>query len=324
MQARHNTVMAQLMSMQQMYGNRAVSQMMKSFGGSAKPIQRLTKYHSFAQGARPGTKPAVIILDYLRFLQRVAEGMMGRAAKVEYVFRDVDRVHTDIEKSDLQNLKPGDELKAEDIKKLRSVLDDFHAQLENLSYIVDDIEGVEVDDPYAQPERAAKMEPEKQIGFNKNKSFLKLYRKMHKDEAKSILDKGLPKAMQFNTSDSYKKYFTTSLTHTQEFENANSTDASEEVVMEFVVDWDSYWLYVQKFAKPNQQTGVMDDRKNSIMNQERLVKGSGANFTKQSQVEEVLANKEHHNIGVGHDNVDVFNSFILSARVMKESEWKKN
>ncbi|MBL0389230.1 hypothetical protein JJB07_21795 [Tumebacillus sp. ITR2] len=319
-QAHPRTLTSQLLQMQQMYGNQAVSQMMKSYGSqNAQPIQRVTSYHQFAQTSRIGTKPAKILLDYWALLVRISQAMMAKSAKVPSVFSQAKVASITIQSNYVPKvLTPTDTLSPEQVKEYRQALEDLWSQLEYLEPDVDEAEA----GTYAPPEPVDQIDPEKSPAVNNNKPTLKLYRKMHASEAQSIKQNGLPKAMTFNTSDSYKKYFTTSLSHTQEFQNANSTDASNEVVMEFVVDWDSYWKYVSDFAKPNQKTGVMSDRNSAIMNQERLVKGPRANFLVQDQVDQVHSAKEHHNIGVGQGNVADFNKFIISQRVMDVSEWQ--
>ncbi len=64
---------------------------------------------------------------------------------------------------------------------------------------------------------------------------MRLYRKMAEAEAEVFLNArdakaGLADAMAYNRSDEYRKFFTTSLSHTSVFENANAASDSEAVV----------------------------------------------------------------------------------------------
>jgi hypothetical protein len=161
---------------------------------------------------------------------------------------------------------------------------------------------------------------------NNQGGYIYLYRKMHKLEAERFMankgNKPTEKTMAHNTGSNYKKYFTTSLSHTKEFANANSTDSDNEVVLEFKIKWNDYWQYAQNFGAPNQKTGVFDDDKAAAMNQERIVKGATANFRFPEQVSNVIANKEHHNLAVAHGNVVEFDKIVESIREVAPSEIK--
>jgi hypothetical protein len=45
-----------------------------------------------------------------------------------------------------------------------------------------------------------------------------------------------------------------------------------------------------------------------------------ANFRIDEQVESVLENHEHHNIGIGHGNVQAFDSMIQNIRLVDSEE----
>ncbi len=66
---------------------------------------------------------------------------------------------------------------------------------------------------------------------------------------------GMTAAMNYNRSDEYRKYFTTSLSHTSTFTNENAT-SDADVVLEFELPWKDYWRFVQKYGKPNQASGA--------------------------------------------------------------------
>ncbi|MGW0608020.1 hypothetical protein ACWD3O_29420, partial [Streptomyces sp. NPDC002640] len=73
---------------------------------------------------------------------------------------------------------------------------------------------------------------------------MRLYRKMSRGEAEQMLAgpavSGIGAAMAYNRSDQYRKYFTSSLSHTSVFSNANAA-SDDEVVVEFTLPWDGYW-----------------------------------------------------------------------------------
>ena len=91
----------------------------------------------------------------------------------------------------------------------------------------------------------------------------KLYRKMSTEEAAQILDArnaaaGITAAMAYNRSDEYRKFFTTSLSHTNVFSNANAA-SDTEVVVEFTLPWNNYWAFAGRFGTPNQRARGMPD-----------------------------------------------------------------
>lgn len=141
-----------------------------------------------------------------------------------------------------------------------------------------------------------------------------LYRKMWKGEADIIMKSGVKAAM--TGSDSYKKYFTTDKSHTDHFRNANSADADNEQIIEFTLPWDEYWNFVEKYGTPNQKKGALDKKESAILNQEQIVKGAGANFRTIEQVDDVLKEKQHHNIGVGQDSAADFDKLIKDKKIL--------
>ncbi|NEA68939.1 hypothetical protein [Streptomyces sp. SID12488] len=143
---------------------------------------------------------------------------------------------------------------------------------------------------------------------------IRLYRKMSPVEAAQIRGAnstaaGMTAAMNYNRSDEYRKYFTTSLSHTSSFTNENaSSDA--DVVLEFEIPWNDYWRFVQKHGKPNQASGAYDIATSALVHQERLRTGPAANFQTQQDVDTVREEKTHHNIGIGHGNLRAFNAML--------------
>ncbi len=152
----------------------------------------------------------------------------------------------------------------------------------------------------------------------------KLYRKMSTEEAAQILDArnaaaGITAAMAYNRSDEYRKFFTTSLSHTSVFSNANAASETE-VVVEFTLPWNNYWAFAGRFGTPNQQTGAYQIRDSALIHQERLRTGAGANFRSTQDVDTVMADRTHHNIGIGHGNAREFASLVTARRQVPPGE----
>ena len=153
---------------------------------------------------------------------------------------------------------------------------------------------------------------------------VRLYRKMSAEEAAQILDArsaaaGIAAAMAYNRSDEYRKFFTTSLSHTSVFSNANAA-SDTEVVVEFTLPWNSYWTFAERFGTPNQQTGAYQIRDSALIHQERLRTGAGANFRSAQDVDAVIADRTHHNIGIGHGNAREFASLVTAGRRVPDAE----
>ncbi|WP_327694988.1 hypothetical protein [Streptomyces sp. NBC_00459] len=154
----------------------------------------------------------------------------------------------------------------------------------------------------------------------------KLYRKMSAEEAAQILDArtpaaGITAAMAYNRSDEYRKFFTTSLSHTHVFSNANAASGSDsEVVLEFTLPWNSYWAFAGQFGTPNQQAGAYQIRDSALIHQERLRTGPGANFRSAQDVDAVVTDRTHHNIGIGHGNAREFASLVTARRQVPPAE----
>ncbi|WP_330113837.1 hypothetical protein [Streptomyces sp. MUM 178J] len=152
---------------------------------------------------------------------------------------------------------------------------------------------------------------------------MRLYRKMSAAEAAQILGKGpaagLGAAMAYNQSAEYRKFFTTSLSHTSVFSNANAA-SDDEVVVEFALPWDGYWGFVGRFGTPNQQTGAYQVRDSALVHQERLRTGAAANFRTREDVDAVVTDRTHHNIGIGHGNVRDFGRLVTATRQVPAQE----
>ncbi|MFD4843780.1 hypothetical protein ACFWP1_10785, partial [Streptomyces sp. NPDC058425] len=152
---------------------------------------------------------------------------------------------------------------------------------------------------------------------------MRLYRKMSTAEAQQILvaspSAGLNAAMAYNQSAEYRKFFTTSLSHTSVFSNANAA-SDEEVVVEFTLAWDPYWDFVGRFGTPNQQAGAYQVRDSALVHQERLRTGPAANFRTAQDVEAVHTGHTHHNIGIGHGNARDFGRLVTATRQVGAQE----
>ncbi|MEW2113724.1 hypothetical protein AB0945_00735 [Streptomyces sp. NPDC005474] len=143
---------------------------------------------------------------------------------------------------------------------------------------------------------------------------IRLYRKMSPAEAAQIRGAnstaaGMTAAMNYNRSDEYRKYFTTSLSHTSAFTNENASSDSD-VVLEFEIPWKDYWRFVQKYGTPNQASGAYGIATSALVHQERLRTGPAANFQTQRDVDAVREQTTHHNIGIGHGNLPAFKAML--------------
>ncbi|MGW4995930.1 hypothetical protein ACWEQ3_51880, partial [Streptomyces mirabilis] len=170
----------------------------------------------------------------------------------------------------------------------------------------------------------ARQQADKLVSFVPRGSHVRLYRKMAAAEASQIvgnrnLRAGFLNAMLHNRSDRYRKFFTTSLSHTSEFSNMNAISNSE-MVLEFSLPWDEYWNFVSRYGVPNQQAGVYGNRDSALVHQERLRWGPLANFTRKDQVDQVVAGGENHNVGVGHGNSEAFSKLLVGVREVKPRE----
>ncbi|WP_166028661.1 hypothetical protein, partial [Streptomyces chilikensis] len=152
---------------------------------------------------------------------------------------------------------------------------------------------------------------------------MRLYRKMSRGEAEQMLAgpavSGIGAAMAYNRSDQYRKYFTSSLSHTSVFSNANAA-SDDEVVVEFTLPWDGYWAFVARYGTPNQQPGAYQVRDSALVHQERLRTGAAANFHDPQDVTDVVAGRTHHNIGIGHGNAKAFAKLVTGRRVVPAGE----
>ncbi|MCP3770681.1 hypothetical protein NLY10_29065 [Streptomyces sp. MAR25Y5] len=152
---------------------------------------------------------------------------------------------------------------------------------------------------------------------------MRLYRKMSRGEAEQMLagpaTSGIGAAMAYNRSDQYRKYFTSSLSHTSVFSNANAA-SDDEVVVEFILPWDGYWGFVARYGTPNQQPGAYQVRDSALVHQERLRTGAAANFHDPQDVTDVVAGRTHHNIGIGHGNAKAFAGLVTGRRVVPAGE----
>ncbi len=152
---------------------------------------------------------------------------------------------------------------------------------------------------------------------------MRLYRKMSRSEAEQMLagpaTSGIGAAMAYNRSDQYRKYFTSSLSHTSVFSNANAA-SDDEVVVEFTLPWDGYWGFVARYGTPNQQAGAYQVRDSALVHQERLRTGAAANFHDPQDVTDVVAGRTHHNIGIGHGNARAFAGLVTGRRVVPADE----
>ncbi|MFE7594015.1 hypothetical protein ACFU6K_31880 [Kitasatospora sp. NPDC057512] len=154
---------------------------------------------------------------------------------------------------------------------------------------------------------------------------IRLYRKMSAQEAAVFTGAGtirsrLTTAMNHNSSDQYRKYFTTSLSHTSVFSNANSSDPDDERVLEFTLKQDDYWAFLQRRGTPNQLPGAFNTPNSAVVNQEQLRAGPNANFRTAAQVDEVYQKQTHHNVGIGHGNVAEFARMATSIREVAPEE----
>ncbi|MFS8198907.1 hypothetical protein ACLVWQ_09470 [Streptomyces sp. CWNU-52B] len=153
---------------------------------------------------------------------------------------------------------------------------------------------------------------------------LRLYRKMAAREAAKFLgakpEAGIKSSMKHNEDPAYHKYFTSSLTHTANFNNANSADQENERILEFTIPADAYWRFFKTYGAPNQKAGVIGDPKSAVVNQEGHRVGAGVNFKTKEQVDEVYQDKTHHNIGIGHGNVADFAKIATGIREVDPSE----
>ncbi|MGW0574686.1 WXG100-like domain-containing protein [Streptomyces sp. NPDC002920] len=153
---------------------------------------------------------------------------------------------------------------------------------------------------------------------------VRIYRKMTIEEAKVIRGErtataGLKKALKYNDSKQYRKFFTTSLSHTNVFSNANAASSSE-VVVAFTLPWDGYWKFVRQYGTPNQKSGAYEIPHSALIHQERLRTGSAANFREQADVEAVVAGQTHHNIGIGQGNVGDFGRMVTDMTEVPPQE----
>ena len=107
--------------------------------------------------------------------------------------------------------------------------------------------------------------------------------------------------------------------HTSVFENANAASDSETVV-EFTLPWDGYWNFVGNHGTPNQQDGAYRVRDSALVHQEQLRSGAAANFRTQDDVNAVMADLTHHNVGIGHGNRKQFAALITGMREVTADE----
>ncbi|WP_320773325.1 hypothetical protein [Streptomyces sp. CRN 30] len=152
---------------------------------------------------------------------------------------------------------------------------------------------------------------------------MRLYRKMSYAEAEQTLagsaTAGIGAAMAYNQSDQYRKFFTSSLSHTNVFSNAYAA-SDQEAVVEFTLPWRDYWRFVERYGTPNQQPGAYQVRDSALVHQERLRTGAEANFHTPEAVEEVVEQRTHHNIGIGHGNARAFAKLVTERRVVSPEE----
>ncbi|MEU6162550.1 hypothetical protein ABZ836_30335, partial [Streptomyces sp. NPDC047130] len=153
---------------------------------------------------------------------------------------------------------------------------------------------------------------------------LRLYRKMATAEARVFLgartaQAGFKAAMAHNDSRQYRKFFTTSLSHTDAFTNDNAA-SDDETVVEFTVPEDGYWRFVRAHGVPNQQTGAYQIPDSALLHQELLRTGAAANFRSPQDVDAVLTGRTHHNIGIGHGNQNEFARLVTGMREVTPQE----
>ncbi|MGW0607416.1 hypothetical protein ACWD3O_26280, partial [Streptomyces sp. NPDC002640] len=153
---------------------------------------------------------------------------------------------------------------------------------------------------------------------------MRLYRKMSAAEAAQFLGARDPRAaitaaMAYNRSVEYRKFFTTSLSHTSVFSNANAA-SDDERVLEFTLPWDGYWNFIGDHGTPNQQAGAYQIRDSALVHQERLRTGAAANFRTERDVADVLAAHTHHNVGIGHGNEKEFGRLVTGVREVTPQE----
>ncbi|MEU9581728.1 hypothetical protein AB0D95_31455, partial [Streptomyces chilikensis] len=153
---------------------------------------------------------------------------------------------------------------------------------------------------------------------------LRLYRKMATAEARVFLGARTPQAgfraaMAHNDSRQYRKFFTTSLSHTSAFTNDNAA-SDDETVVEFTLPQDGYWRFVRAHGVPNQQTGAYQIADSALLHQELLRTGAAANFRSPQDVDAVLTGRTHHNIGIGHGNENEFARLVTGMREVGPAE----
>ncbi|MFF0171288.1 hypothetical protein ACFYSB_36895, partial [Streptomyces prasinus] len=153
---------------------------------------------------------------------------------------------------------------------------------------------------------------------------MRLYRKMSAAEAAQFLGARDPRAaftaaMAYNRSVEYRKFFTTSLSHTSVFSNANAA-SDDERVLEFTLPWDGYWNFIGSHGTPNQQAGAYQIRDSALVHQERLRTGAAANFRTEQDVAGVLTAHTHHNVGIGHGNQKEFARLVTGVREVTPQE----
>ncbi len=153
---------------------------------------------------------------------------------------------------------------------------------------------------------------------------MRLYRKMSAAEAAQFLGARDPRAaftaaMAYNRSVEYRKFFTTSLSHTSVFSNANAA-SDDERVLEFTLPWDGYWNFIGSHGTPNQQAGAYQRRESALLHQERLRTGAAANFRTERDVADVLTAHTHHNVGIGHGNEKEFARLVTGVREVTPQE----
>lgn len=294
------------------------------------PIQLFASWRDFRSDGVRGTKKALI--TYFKYLSESVDEAMGNASKLDrpqknvlksYLYK-LDAIMTAIEclPDEMVTCPTSGPGKwsvlcagTDNVQKWLQGLDE-QCQLtckktwsEQKSYILSLFEEVQpiielyyelsIQPPTPTPAVSPSGESENEII---------LYRRMWKGEADTVMSKGVQAAMGPN--DNYKKYFTTDITHTESFQNANSVDPDNEVIICFTLDWTGYWDFVARYGSPNQKRGALNDKGTAIMNQERIVKGAGANFRVDEQVKNVITKKEHHNIGIGQGNAAEFDALI--------------
>ncbi|MER7914291.1 hypothetical protein [Streptomyces sp. NPDC096068] len=154
---------------------------------------------------------------------------------------------------------------------------------------------------------------------------MKVYRKMSPAEAGQITNhpgghrSGLNRAMQHGSTPQYRKFFTTSLSHTAVFTNENAT-TGDDIVLEFTLPWQGYWDFVRRYGTPNQRPGAYDVVDSALLHQEQLRAGPDANFRTAAAVDAVIEHVTHHNIGIGHGNAQPFHAMVTQVRPVTRQE----